>query len=286
MAIARSFRDGWLTSLTVDKLRDDSAELFLFRLGLKADKNGVYFGDPELLRAAVYPLQVSRRRLADVARYRDKCAAAGLLRLWTAADGRPYVQILKFQQKTPNERPQHPLPPGEPDDTGQEQLGLPDPPPALSLSKAKERKVRVAQERTAPKAPTHTHESKEACLKRLSETHPDVNIAAQLKLAERHVKQKRGETAVLDLKYFEEKWLPGCAHPVNVGAISHELAGKGRVSDDPAPDGWREMLADTPFGPGGANEVHAWGQLDATQRQWVRDQLAMKETTGSREVAA
>lgn len=91
MAVARSFRDGWLTSLKVDSLRDDGAELFLFRLGLKADKNGVHFGDPELLRTTVYPLQGPRRRLADVTRYRDKCVAAGLLRLWTAADGRPYA---------------------------------------------------------------------------------------------------------------------------------------------------------------------------------------------------
>ncbi len=128
MAKARSFREGWLTSQTIDKLRCDSTELFLFRLGLRADKNGVYHGEPDLLRAAVYPMQSSRRRLADVTRYRDKCAEAGLLRLWTADDGRPYVQILKFRQKTPNEQAVFPLPPGQPDDSGQEQFDLTDPP--------------------------------------------------------------------------------------------------------------------------------------------------------------
>lgn len=124
MAIARSFREGWLTSLRIDGLRDDGAELFLFRLGLKADKNGVFFGDPELLRGAVYPLQTSRRRLADVTRYRDMCARAGLIRLWIAEDGREYVQILRWRQKTPSEKRIHPLPPGEPDDGGQESLPL------------------------------------------------------------------------------------------------------------------------------------------------------------------
>lgn len=135
MAIARSFREGWLTSMAIDALRSDGAELFLFRLALRADKNGVYHGEPELLRAAVYPTQLPRRRVSEVARFRDICAKAGLLRMWVnAADGRPYVQILKFRQKTPNERRVHPLPPGEPDDTGQESLALEKPPDVFSAA--------------------------------------------------------------------------------------------------------------------------------------------------------
>lgn len=216
MAIARSFRDGWLTSLKIDSLGNDSAELFLFRLGLKADKNGVYHGEPELLRAAAYPLQVSRRRLADVTRYRDLCARAGLLRLWTAADGRPYVQILNFRQKTPHERPQHPLPPGEPDETGQESLGLtadpPDPVPA-HRTKGKERKESGHGGAAAVTPPAISDAD---WLKGLAAAWPHIDVRAELAACLRKY-PKAGR------RFFENDWLPNWEKPLNQGeSVSHE----------------------------------------------------------------
>jgi len=234
MAVARSFRDGWLTSLKIDSLGNDSAELFLFRLGLKADKNGVYHGEPELLRTAVYPLQVSRRRLADVTRYRDLCARAGLLRCWTAADGRPYVQILNFRQKTPNERPQHPLPPGEPDETGQEHLDLPDPPPPDARprgKKLKERKVSVA----APLAqPAHSPLSDDDWLENLVRMRPDIDVRAEFRKASKRYPLGFGRT------FFEEEWLKKAERPVTLSGDA--AAAGGPIETEP--EAWRLYLKD------------------------------------------
>lgn len=228
MAVARSYRDGWLTSQKIDALRDDSAELFLFRLGLKADKNGVYHGEPELLRAAVYPLQVSRRRMADVTRFRDKCAKAGLLRLWTAADGRPYVQILKFRQKVPLEKPQHPLPPGEPDDTGQQNLAIGDPPPSSSgRSKVKEKEVSEPRE-------TRDTRHAENCLDELQARWPRHDLAACLRRAQIYVRGQRGSGAAVTVEWLEKHWMPGEA----------EATAKAAATIEPEPEAWRMYLKD------------------------------------------
>jgi hypothetical protein len=206
MATARSYREGWLTSCRINALGSDSAELFLFRLGLKADKNGIYHGEPELLRTAVYPLQVSRRRLADVTRYRDECAKAGLLRLWNAADGRPYVQILKFRQKTPLEKPIHPLPPGEPDEAGQEHLGLRVEPPPRPPPTRKRSKGNVWR---AERADTH-HEFTDGLLPEVQGRWPQYDVAAALRVARQYVRNRRGAGSPVTVEWFEEFWMPQC----------------------------------------------------------------------------
>jgi hypothetical protein len=263
MAVARSYREGWLTSLKIDQLGNDSAELFLFRLGLKADKNGVYHGEPELLRTAVYPLQVSRRRLADVTRYRDMCARAGLLRLYVAADGRPYVQILKFDQKTPNEKPLHPLPPGEPDDTGQQKLGLaePEPPPprARRGMKLKEREVSGAD--AAPG--THDTRLAELCLDELQAKWPKHDVRACLRDATRYARGQRGGDAAVTVDWFNTRWMPKAAEKKPEAKPEPRAIISQTASDEEAAKvraEWRKM----PEPPAGTLEHAMWQEAHRT----------------------
>lgn len=267
MAVARSFRDGWLTSLKVDSLRDDSAELFLFRLGLKADKNGVHFGDPELLRAAVYPLQVSRRRLADVTRSRNMCVEAGLLRLWTAADGRPYVQILNFRQRTPNEKPLHPLPPGDPDDTGQEHLALPEPVPLRQEVNESKGRGRAGARRPA------LDESQDDWLTWLQSQWPQLDVKAEL------VKALRRKPD-LERLWFAEHWLPHCSPKVSLSRAPTV----SRIED--GPEGWLaallELFPTCAWAPGGLREGSPWSGVPAATQAQVREH--MRQAAAGKEV--
>jgi hypothetical protein len=262
MAVARSYRDGWLTSLKIDKLGNDSAELFLFRLGLKADKNGVYHGEAELLRAAVYPLQVSRRRLADVTRYRDLCAKAGLLRLWTAADGRPYVQILNFRQKTPNEKPQHPLPPGEPDETGQEHLALAEPPPKPPPARMKVKEREVSGEARA--AGTHDTRLAELCLPEIAARWPQHDVAACLRDAQRHVRRKNGDSATVAVGWFESHWMPGAAQRKDVPPPAQPTPTITTAEANAAMEEQRLKFATMPEPPAGTLEHALWSEARKT----------------------
>jgi hypothetical protein len=259
MAVARSFRDGWLTSLKIDALGNDSAELFLFRLGLKADKNGVYHGEPELLRAAAYPLQVSRRRLADVTRYRDQCVKAGLLRLWTAADGRPYVQILNYRQRTPNERPQHPLPPGEPDDTGQEHLPLADPPPHDPPRRPR-KKVNRREVSAGAREAGGTHDTRlaELCLDELARRWPKHDVAACLRDAKRHVRKERGDEATVSVWWFEKFWLPGAAERKEAPPPVAAPAPISTAEAEAAMERTRQQFLAMPEPPRGTLEHSLW----------------------------
>lgn len=111
----------------------DALSDFEFRvhthLWVTSDKNGIYHGEPELLRAALFPLR-PRLRLNDIDRCMTNLARTGLVQRWIGKDGRPYVRVLRFDQNTPKERPKFPLPPGEPDADGQAHLdGIETPPP-------------------------------------------------------------------------------------------------------------------------------------------------------------
>lgn len=271
MAVARSFREGWLTSKRIDALGSDSAELFLFRLALRADKNGVYHGEPELIRAAVYPLQVSRRRLADVTRYRDQCAGAGLLRLWIAADGRPYVQVLRFRQRTPSERAVHPPPPA--DEAGQEELPLesaragegptPKPPP--------EPKVNGMEGREARKRQAHTLTDEE-WLAALAREHPDVDVRTEL----RRCVQKYPRAG---RKFFEQRWLVDCEEPVSVAVLAHCRA-RPVAPSVPEEEGWREHLRAARAEESWARSAAAmeWSALPPQWQRQIKEEMRQYDT--------
>lgn len=212
MANARSIREGWLTSKKIDSLGNDSAENFLIRLCLKADKNGIYHAEPEILRSALYPLQVSRRRLADVTRYRAQCVEAGLLRLWIAADGRPYVQILKFRQKTPLEKPVHPLPPDALAD--EPTLEAPPTAPPVGPHAPDESEIKGKEGKGG-----HTLND-DQWIAELAKAHPGIDMLREFAACQKKYPQT-------GRRFFEQGWLPN---------VEPGIALSGSEDDGPIPE--------------------------------------------------
>ena len=85
------------------------AEVFFYRLIMKADDFGLYYADPMLLKSYLFP----RRdiRTADISRWIAECVTAGLIVSYVGADGKPYAAIRKFRQRTRAKKSSFPFPP-------------------------------------------------------------------------------------------------------------------------------------------------------------------------------
>jgi len=90
----RVLRD-WTQSETVNDL-SEGAEVFFTRLIMKADDFGCYYGNPKLLKAALFPLKDYNFNKIIV--FRDECQYAGLIQVYVI-DGKEYVQIVNFGQR-------------------------------------------------------------------------------------------------------------------------------------------------------------------------------------------
>lgn len=97
----RILRDGIIESEQVNALTP-SAELFYRRLMSKADDFGRFHGHPALILAACYPLQLDRVNMGDIKAWLAECRAIGLI-LEYEADGKRYIEIIKFGQRTRTE---------------------------------------------------------------------------------------------------------------------------------------------------------------------------------------
>jgi hypothetical protein len=102
-------RHGWVDSERIDRLTGDEERFFL-RLMLNADDAGRFDGRPEILRARLFPLKFDLRS-KDVEAWRDRCATEGLL-IPYPWDGKPYLQILRFQRRGRGETSKYPGPDG------------------------------------------------------------------------------------------------------------------------------------------------------------------------------
>ncbi len=94
----RILRDGVLTSERVNALSFE-AELFYRRLMSVADDFGRYPANPTLLRSAVYPLKPDHYNENQIDGLLRECADAGLLTVYRV-DGRLYLELLDFRQRT------------------------------------------------------------------------------------------------------------------------------------------------------------------------------------------
>jgi hypothetical protein len=112
----RIVRDGILTSVRVDRIADQPAtEVFYRRLQSVVDDYGIYHAHPSLLRAALYPLRIDRTSDSDIASHLEVCVSAGLILLYST-DGKDYVQLLDFRQRTRAMKSKFPQPSdGQPD---------------------------------------------------------------------------------------------------------------------------------------------------------------------------
>ena len=93
----RILREGILTSERVACL-GWPAEVFYRRLMSVVDDFGRYYAKPELLRAAVYPLQFDKVGNPDIAKWIAVCREAGLVRTYTV-EQKEYLELLDFRQQ-------------------------------------------------------------------------------------------------------------------------------------------------------------------------------------------
>lgn len=102
------FREGLVDSEQVNYL-SDSAFRFFVHLMLVADDAGRYDGRAEVLRARLFP--ASSRRVNDVRKMIEENQAQRLL-LCYSVDGKPYVQLVKWQRRGNSQRSKYPAPDG------------------------------------------------------------------------------------------------------------------------------------------------------------------------------
>lgn len=100
----RIVRDGFLDSEAINAL-GDAAECFYHRLLLAADDAGRMDGRVEMLRARLFPL--SSRRASDVEKQLSECVKLGLV-IPYEWDGKPFVQLAKWQRCSPCRYSKHP----------------------------------------------------------------------------------------------------------------------------------------------------------------------------------
>lgn len=93
----RVIREGVITSDAINCL-SFPAEVFFYRLMLRADDYGRYDARAGILRASLYPLKIGEIREADITRWMAECQKAGLIVLYKV-DDKQYIEIPKFDQR-------------------------------------------------------------------------------------------------------------------------------------------------------------------------------------------
>ena len=104
----RIIREGWLESEHINELKPEE-ECFFIRLCLRADDYGRFHANPLLLRSNLFPLRENVRS-TDIPRWLAACQKAGLVRCYEA-DAKPFLEILKFGQRTRAHVSKFPPPP-------------------------------------------------------------------------------------------------------------------------------------------------------------------------------
>jgi len=101
----RVLRD-WTTSEAVSGLTSEAERLFT-RLIMKADDYGSFFGNPKLIKAALFPLNEIKDLI--LVKWLDECVEAGLIFRYKV-DGKEYIRIKNFNQRLRNMRSTFPQP--------------------------------------------------------------------------------------------------------------------------------------------------------------------------------
>lgn len=105
----RILRASIVTSDRVNSV-DWGAEVFYRRLMSVVDDYGRYDGRVSILRAQLFALKLERVSESDVAKWISKCCEAGLVRQYTV-DTKPYIELLRFNQRIRSETSKWPTPP-------------------------------------------------------------------------------------------------------------------------------------------------------------------------------
>lgn len=238
---------------------------FFYGLLNAADECGRFENDADVLRAALYAPLLSRVSKRDVQGAVIACHQAGLVKLWTGVDGRGYGEVVNYRQTGLKRRRSNiPPPQGAPPEPGLFGDGTDE------EKEEKRRKGGGRAERAMPPAPDFLVESLEDWLARLRAQWPGVDVPAEVAAAEK-AKAKQGRK--LEREWFERHWLPKCSPVVSAG----ELPWPGAESQElPEPEGWREVIAQSVYGPGGQHEARTWGDLPRYAQEHVLESVSRK----------
>lgn len=83
------------------------AEVFFYRLMMKADDYGSFYANVKLIKASCFPLKLDTVRDADIQRWIAECKKAGLIVIYTS-DGKEYLRIINFGQRLRNKKNKFP----------------------------------------------------------------------------------------------------------------------------------------------------------------------------------
>lgn len=121
----RILREGILSSERVEKL-NWAEEVFYRRLMSVVDDFGRFYARPSLILAACYPLLLKKVSDSDIEKWLSACENAALVRVYPAADGKRYLQLVDFGQQVRAVKSKYPGPP----DCAAPATQLPSNPPA------------------------------------------------------------------------------------------------------------------------------------------------------------
>ena len=102
----RVLRD-WTNSERFDEL-SEGAEVFFTRLIMKADDFGGFYGNTKLLKSHLYPLKDFKHD--KILKWIQECAAIGII-IYYQVDGKQYIRINDFGQRTRIMKSKFPEPP-------------------------------------------------------------------------------------------------------------------------------------------------------------------------------
>lgn len=106
----RIIKESITTSEDIDLL-SSGAEILFYRLIVKADDYGIYYGNSKLIRSNCFPLRVDDIPVSYVRDWVAELIAAGLITKYMAQDGREYIQICKWNDHQRIRNSKHKFPP-------------------------------------------------------------------------------------------------------------------------------------------------------------------------------
>jgi len=93
----RLIKESITTSEDIDLL-SSGAEILFYRLMVKADDFGIYYGNAKLIRSNCFPLRVDDVPTGSIEIWLNELVRAGLIMRYRAQDGRIYLKFVKWEK--------------------------------------------------------------------------------------------------------------------------------------------------------------------------------------------
>ena len=74
------------------------AEILFYRLMVKCDDFGAYFGNEQIIKSTCFPLKSNDIKCSQVQSWIEELVKTGLIQAYIADDGKKYIQITKWSK--------------------------------------------------------------------------------------------------------------------------------------------------------------------------------------------